>query len=138
MADDVSSLAVTITRLGRWLHRHDVAGLTPAQLSTLAAVDHAPQRLGDLAILEGVSPSTMTRLVAILEGRDYVERCPTPGDRRSAIIQIAPAGRLALYQVRQAEHELLAARLRMLTDAEVSVLAAALPVLERLAGGSGR
>ena len=91
---DVARLRVAIARLSRWLRRHELAGLTPTQLSALATVDRiGPLRLGDLAAAEGIAPSTLTRLVTALEERGYVERCPVPGDARASTLSIAPAGR---------------------------------------------
>ena len=86
-AIDVARLRMTIARLSRWLRRHELAGLTPTQLSALATVDRiGPLRLGDLAAAEGIAPSTLTRLVTVLEERGYVERCPVPGDARASRI----------------------------------------------------
>src|SRR6516162_7929014 len=88
---DVARLRVAIARLSRWLRRHELAGLTPTQLSALATVDRiGPLRLGDLAAAEGIAPSTLTRLVTVLEERGYVERCPVPGDARASTLAIAP------------------------------------------------
>src|SRR5262249_48457738 len=89
---DAPRLRVAIARLSRWLRRHELAGLTPTQLSALATVDRiGPLRLGDLAAAEGIAPSTLTRLVTVLEERGYVERCPVPGDARASTLTIAPA-----------------------------------------------
>ena len=84
-AIDVARLRVAIARLSRWLRRHELAGLTPTQLSALSTVDRiGPLRLGDLAAAEKIAPSTLTRLVTVLEESGYVERCPVPGDARAS------------------------------------------------------
>lgn len=133
-AIDVARLRVAIARLSRWLRRHELAGLTPTQLSALATVDRiGPLRLGDLAAAEGIAPSTLTRLVTVLEERGYVERCPVPGDARASTLAIAPAGHEALELIREQSTKLLAGRLRTLTDDQLAAVAAALPVLEQLA-----
>src|SRR5437764_15424022 len=86
---DVTRLRVAIARLSRRLRRHELAGLTPTQLSALATVERAgPLRLGDLAAAEGIAPSTLTRLVTALEERGYVDRCPVPGDARASTLAI--------------------------------------------------
>jgi DNA-binding MarR family transcriptional regulator len=133
-ATDVARLRAAVARLSRWLRRHEVAGLTPTQLSTLATVDRTGAlRLCDLAAAEGVAPSTLTRLVTVLEDHGYVARCPVPGDARASTLAIAPAGHAALERVREQGTTLLAGRLRTLTNEQLSALATALPVLEQLA-----
>jgi len=133
-ATDVARLRVVIARLSRWLRRHELAGLTPTQLSALATVDRiGPLRLGDLAAAEGIAPSTLTRLVTVLEERGYVERCPVPGDARASTLTITPAGHEVLERIREQSTILLAGRLRTLTDDQRVALAAALPALEQLA-----
>jgi DNA-binding MarR family transcriptional regulator len=115
-AIDVARLRVAIARLSRRLRRHELAGLTPTQLSALATVERAgPLRLGDLAAAEGIAPSTLTRLVTALEERGYVDRCPVPGDARASTLAIAPPGRAILERIRQESTTALADRLRLLT-----------------------
>jgi DNA-binding MarR family transcriptional regulator len=131
---DVARLRVAIARVSRRLRRHELAGLTPTQLSALATVDRAgPLRLGDLAAAEGIAPSTLTRLVTALEERGYVERCRVPGDARASTLAIAPLGQEALERIRQEGTNLLASSLRTLTREQLAALAAALPALEQIA-----
>src|SRR5215468_10512696 len=138
-AIDVARLRVAIARLSRRLRRHELAGLTPTQLSALATVERAgPLRLGDLAAAEGIAPSTLTRLVTALEERGYVDRCPVPGDARASTLAIAPAGRAILERIRQESTTALADRLRTLTGEQVAALASALPALEQLADADPR
>ena len=131
---DAPRLRVAIARLSRWLRRHELAGLTPTQLSALATVDRiGPLRLGDLAAAEGIAPSTLTRLVTVLEERGYVERCPVPGDARASTLAITAAGHAVLERIRQESTSVLAESLRTLTSEQLATLAAALPALEQLA-----
>src|ERR1700691_2871173 len=84
---DVTRLRVAIARVSRRLRRHELAGLTPTQLSALATVEQAgPLRLGDLAAAEKIAPSTLTRLVTVLGERGYVARQPVPGDARASTL----------------------------------------------------
>ena len=72
---DAARLRIAVLRLSRRLRKHDLAGLTPSQLSTLAYVGASgPVRLGDLAAAERIAPSTLTRLVNVLESRGYVQQ----------------------------------------------------------------
>ena len=138
-AIDVARLRVAIARLSRRLRRHELAGLTPTQLSALATVERiGPLRLGDLAAAEGIAPSTLTRLVTALEERGYLKRDPVPGDARAAAVAIAPAGHEALELIRQQSNILLADSLRALTGDQLAALAEALPALEQLADADPR
>ena len=130
---DVTRLRVAIARVSRRLRRHELAGLTPTQLSALATVDAAgPLRLGDLAAAEQIAPSTLTRLVTALEELGYVERCAVPGDARSSTLTITTCGHEALERIRRETTVVLADSLRTLSADQLTALAAALPALERL------
>lgn len=131
---DVTRLRVALARLSRRLRRGDPAGLTPTQLAALATVEQAgPIRLGDLAAIEGVAPSTLTRLVTALEDNGYVKRCADPSDARASTLAITPKGREALERLRAERTAVLARSLLSLTPEQRATLAAALPVLEQLA-----
>ena len=116
---DVTRLRVAIARVSRRLRRHELAGLTPTQLSALATVERAgPLRLGDVAAAEKIAPSTLTRLVTVLEERGYVERCPVPGDARASTLVVTAQGHAILERIRQESTILLADSLRTLADAD--------------------
>jgi DNA-binding MarR family transcriptional regulator len=131
---DVTRLRVALARLSRWLRRHELAGLTPTQLAALATIGKTgPMRLGDLAAAEGIAPSTLTRLVTALEDSGYVRRLADPSDARASTLSITPHGQDALQRIRAETTLMLTASLNLLTPDQRSALAAALPVLERLA-----
>ena len=131
---DVARLRVALARLSRRLRRHEIAGLTPTQLAALATVGkEGPMRLGDLAAAEGIAPSTLTRLVTALEESGYVRRDADPTDARASTLAITQQGQDVLERIRSESTLVLAASLKLLTPAQRSALAAALPVLEQLA-----
>ena len=133
-AVDVTRLRVALARLSRRLRRHELAGLTPTQLAALATVERSgPMRLGDLAAAEGIAPSTLTRLVTALEDSGYVRRFADPTDARASTMAITPRGQDALERIRTESTLVLTASLGLLTAAQRSALAEALPVLEQLA-----
>lgn len=133
-AVDVTRLRVALARLSRRLRKHELAGLTPTQLAALATVERSgPMRLGDLAAAEGIAPSTLTRLVTALEESGYVRRDADPSDARASTLVITPHGHDTLERLRTESTLMLAASLRLLTPAQRSALAEALPVLELLA-----
>jgi len=131
---DVARLRVAIARLSRRLRKHELAGLTPTQLSALATIDHAgPVRLGDLAAAERIAPSTLTRLVSALEECGYVRRCAVPGDARASTLAVTDLGHAAIERIRQETTSQLRESLLMLPPDQLAALAAALPALEHLA-----
>ena len=138
-AIDAARLRVAIARLSRWLRRHELAGLTPTQLSALSTVERAgPLRLGDLAAAEGIAPSTHTRLVTALEERGYVVRQPVPGDARASTMAITAAGHEMLEMLRRESTTRLAESLSTLSPGQLHALAEALPALEQLANADPR
>lgn len=133
---DVARLRLAIARLSRRLRRHQLAGLTPTQVAALSTVDRSgPLRLSDLAAMEGIAPSTLTRLVAALEDRGYVQRCAVAGDARASQLAITPRGREVLDRIRQESTTVLAGSLASLRPDQLAALAAALPAIEQLADG---
>lgn len=131
---DVTRLRVAIARLSRRLRRHERAGLTPTQLAALSTVERSgPLRLGDLAAAEGIAPSTLTRLVAVLEELGYVQRDADPRDARASTLAITPKGHAVLENLREEGTALLTESLRLLTAEQKAALSTALPVLEQLA-----
>ena len=133
-AIDVTRLRVVIARLSRTLRKHELAGLTPTQLSALSTVDRAgPLRLGDLAAAERIAPSTLTRLVSVLEDRGYVERRAVPGDARAWTLVVTARGHEMLDRIRQENTIVLADSLLTLSPDQLTALAAAMPALEQLA-----
>lgn len=134
-AIDAARLRVAVLRLSRRLRKHDLAGLTPSQLSTLSYVGKSgPVRLGDLAAAERIAPSTLTRLVNVLEDRGYLQRQPAPDDARAALVTVTEGGRDVLQRISAEGTSMLADILRTLPPEQLAALEAALPALELLAG----
>jgi DNA-binding MarR family transcriptional regulator len=134
-AIDAARLRVAVLRLSRRLRKHDLAGLTPSQLSTLSSVGKSgPIRLGDLAAAERIAPSTLTRLVNVLEDRGYLLRRPAPDDARAYLVTMTDSGNEVLERIRDEATSLLTDILRTLPPDQLTALEAALPALEQLAG----
>jgi DNA-binding MarR family transcriptional regulator len=132
---DVARLRAAIMRLSRRLRKHDLADLTPTQLSALATVARdGPLKLGDLAAAERIAPSTLTRLVSALEERGYLAREPVPGDARASMVSVTETGTLVLRRIKHETTTLLTDSLLTLPPDQLAALAAALPALEHLGG----
>lgn len=134
---DAARLRVAVLRLSRRLRKHDLAGLTPSQLSTLSSVGKCgPVRLGDLAAAERIAPSTLTRLVNVLEERGYLSRESAPGDARAFLVTVTDSGRVVLERIRAEATNLLTDILTTMPTDQLAALEAALPALEHLADAS--
>lgn len=129
----VVQLRLAVMRLARRLRQQTEGEITASQLSALASLNRlGPLTLGALAAVERVRPPTMTRIVGHLEAAGLVVRRPAPGDRRSAQVELSPAGRELLDRSRTRKDAYLAERLATLAPAEVAVLRQAAAALERL------
>ncbi|WP_460867970.1 MarR family winged helix-turn-helix transcriptional regulator [Rhodococcus aerolatus] len=138
--DEVARLRVALVRTTRWLERQSQADGAPGselsrtQLSVLGAVVRCgPVRLGELAGLEGVNPTMLSRVVAKLDDAGLLERTTDPDDRRVATVSATELGRTQHLAMRAARDRLLTERLAALDPADRDRLVAALPALEALA-----
>jgi len=122
--DDAHTLRAGLRALVRRFsisERADVAccGVTVAQAAALETLlAEGAMRLGALGRRLGITPSTLTRNVARLEGAGLVAREDDPKDARSARVGLTAAGRTAAEAVERQE------------------LAFACSVLDRLPAGS--
>lgn len=132
-------LRLSATRLARRLRQQSDSGLTPTQLSALAAIErHGPVTLGDLANHERVAPPTTTRVVAKLEADGLVARQADPVDRRSSLVTATAAGAELIEQTRTRKDAWLASRIAELSPADQRRLDDALDVLDHLTEQDGR
>ena len=126
-------LRLSATRLARRLRQESGSGLTPSQLSALAAVhNHGPLTLGELADQERVAPPSITKCVAKLEADDLVIRSADPTDGRVTRVSVTKAGRALVAETRRRKTAWLTARIADLEPAEQARLAEALDVLDVL------
>jgi DNA-binding MarR family transcriptional regulator len=131
--DAAARLYVAIGRLVRMLRRTGTADVGPGAFSALAALNAAgPLRPGDLAAREGVSPPTMTRIIASLEAAGLAERADDPQDRRAVLVAATAAGSALIQGESYARSSALRRRVAGLAPADRAALVAALPVLEAL------
>jgi len=135
--DVAAALRVSIGLFVRRLRQvPDGGDLTIPETSALARLDRGgPATSAALAKLEQISPQSMGATLAGLEARGLIARTPDPGDGRRILLAPTSKGLDALRSRRDARTETIAAALREhFTAAERRQLAAAAPLLERLAG----
>lgn len=104
---------------------------TLSVLHTLA--ERSQLRLGELTATEQVSQPAITQMVTKLEAEGLLERHPDPSDGRAVLVCLTPAGQKVVAERRNDRVAQLAPLLDQLTGTERAKLAAALPVLERIA-----
>lgn len=126
-------LRLAITRSARRLRQEADAGLSPSLTAALASIErHGPLTPSRLAEIERVQRPTATRVIAKLELDGLVERTDAPGDARSHLIAVTPAGSRLLARVRGRKNAYLARRLSRLSDEELRTLDEAAAILERM------
>ena len=109
--------------------------LTLSESAALARLDRGgPATAATLARAEQISPQSMGATLSALETRGLITRAPDPEDGRRVILSVTDAGLEVLRNHRTARTEQLARALSSgFTPAELEQLAAAAPLLERLA-----
>jgi DNA-binding MarR family transcriptional regulator len=121
--------------LGQLVRRLRAEGSFPiTHLSVLGRLDRGgAQSVSDLAALEHMRPQSMAQTVKELEGERLISRRPDPGDRRRALVELTREGIARLEDERRDRVGWLAAGIAELETSERDALAAALPVVRRLA-----
>ncbi|MEU6095108.1 MarR family transcriptional regulator [Streptomyces sp. NPDC047079] len=130
-----SALRLAVGRMTRRLRQaHAVGDVSLSGVSVLArlAAD-GPGSPGSLADLERVRPQAMASTLAVLEQRGLVRRTPDATDGRRAVVAITEEGRTMLAERHSESVHRLSAVLEEFTAQERETLAAALPLLDRLA-----
>jgi DNA-binding MarR family transcriptional regulator len=111
-------------------------GLTMPERTALSHLDRSgPTTSAALARSVQITAQAMGATLSALRDRGLIERRPDPDDGRRVVLTVTDAGRQALKDKRNARTELLARGLTSgaFTSAELEQLAAAAPLLERLA-----
>lgn len=133
--EDLARLRIALTRIARMLERGtDLGDITRSQLWVLATiVSRGPLGLGELAEIEHVGPTVLSRIIGKLVDRGLVRRMPSPDDGRAARVEATRAG-VRLHERRRLERTILLGELiDQLSDSEISEILGALPSLEALA-----
>ena len=135
-----ADLADAVSRLRRAMRRAARAadpesGLSVAQLEMLSCMAENPgARPGQLARLLRLAPSSVATLANSLRQADLVTRTGGAGDRRTAALDLTPAGLSAVIRWKTLNERLLSLALDSLPPARRSTLEDALPALADLAG----
>jgi DNA-binding MarR family transcriptional regulator len=134
--ETASRLRVAIGAVKRRVREASTEGdLTAPQLTALSRLDRlGPRTTAELARREQITPQAMGATIASLEKLGLVARSPDAADGRLSILGLTPAGLAAIRSGRNAVVDRMVAVLdESFTDEETQILAAAAPLIERLA-----
>jgi DNA-binding MarR family transcriptional regulator len=133
--EDVARLRIALARIARALDRqsrgHILTGTQASVLATAARL--GPVRITELAEIEGINPTMMSRIVGKLEDAGLLHRRADPDDRRAALVEPTTAGRELQRHVREERTRLLSEHLATLPVGHSDGVLDALPHLEALA-----
>ncbi|MEU6478518.1 MarR family transcriptional regulator [Streptomyces sp. NPDC047017] len=119
LARQLSAVGAVKRDLGRILPADCPAG-SAAVLTLLG--HHGDMRMSKLAELLAVDMSVVSRHVAHVAARGWIDRLPDPVDKRSRILRLTPAGLDRLDDLSRRTSRLLAERLSDWSDDEVGQL----------------
>jgi DNA-binding MarR family transcriptional regulator len=126
-----SHLRIAVARTARRLRQESGTGLSPSLTAALATVErHGPLTPSELAARERVRRPSITRIAARLEELGLVARAADPGDRRSSLISVTPAGRELLAASATRKDAFLSQRLEALGAEDRATLERAAELLE--------
>jgi DNA-binding MarR family transcriptional regulator len=133
--ETLSKLRWVIIKLAREFNATATGeGLTPTQASVLSLIAaRGPLGLTELAQLEGLNPTMLSRVIGKLTALDLIQRRPDPADLRVIQVETTEAGRRIHERVKLLRTEAVAQCLDQLPDKSVDSIVEALPALEELA-----
>ena len=133
--DDVNRLRISLARISRLVDRQIAGdGMTRTQLSVLGTVAREKSLgMSELAQIEGLNPTMVSRVVGKLEAAGLLQRTPGTDDRRSVVVEITATGARLHTRLRRQRTRLFADRLAGLPPGQAEALVSAIPALESLA-----
>ncbi|HEY8528030.1 MAG TPA: MarR family transcriptional regulator [Acidimicrobiales bacterium] len=135
LGGELASAVAQLRRVVRRAVRRTIdAPLSPAASEVLLAVALRPGvGVNEVAEELRLAPNTVSTLVRQLVDRGVLVRSTDPADRRVARLDVTPAARARIDLHRARRAETMDRALAKLDDREREVLAAAVPLLRRIA-----
>lgn len=133
--DDINRLRIALGRISRMIDRQVAGdGMTRTELSVLGTVAREKSLgMGELAEIEGLNPTMLSRIVGKLETRGLLRRAQGADDRRAVVVEVTADGSRLHTRLRKQRTRLLGERLESLPRDQFRALLAAVPALETLA-----
>jgi len=132
---EVARMRGALARISRSIDRQvPREGLTRSQVWILGTVARrGPIGMGELAEIEGVNPTMLSRMVGKMTDAGLVARVPDTRDGRAVLVQVTAEGAALQDRLRAERSRLFAERLAELPEESAAPLRDALPALEALA-----
>ena len=109
-------------------------GLTPSQASTLGLISsRGPLPLSDVARIDNLNPTMVSRIVGVLESRGLIERRKDPDDQRAYVAVSTPEGEALHRRIRDQRVAGIVSATKTLDPAQRTSIRDALGSLEALA-----
>ncbi len=139
-ADTGGRLRGVITKLSRQLNASAAGeGLTPSQASALGLIAfRGPLSLAELASIEGLNPTMVSRIVGKLDDSRLIRRVADANDMRRASVEVTPDGDQLNELIKSKRGASVAEAFNRLTPDEQESVLSALSALESLAKELGR
>ena len=133
--ESATHLRGAVSRIARRLNASATSeGLTPTQASVLGLIAaRGPLGLAQLAELEGLNPTMLSRVIGALTSAELIVRRPDPADLRAWQVAATPEGSRMRERIKTARAQVVSDSAANLPAEQVQALIAALPALDALA-----
>jgi DNA-binding MarR family transcriptional regulator len=133
--ESATQLRGVVSRIARRLNASATSeGLTPTQASVLGLIaGRGPLGLAQLAELEGLNPTMLSRVIGALTSAELIVRRPDPADLRAWQVAPTPEGSRMHERIKNARAQVVSDSAARLPADQVAALIAALPALDALA-----
>ncbi|GAB3838339.1 MarR family winged helix-turn-helix transcriptional regulator [Kribbella italica] len=133
--ETLNKLRGVISRLARELNATATdEGLTPTQASVLGLIAfRGPLGLTELAQLEGLNPTMVSRVIGRLTELGLIQRDPNPADLRAIQVEATAQGHELQKRIKLLRTEAIGKCLDQLPEESARTIIDALPALEELA-----
>ena len=110
--------------------RRETQGVSPPQVGIMARLSAGACSMSELAVHQGVRPPTMSRSVAMLVDRGWVERWTPEDNRRQTLVGLTGEGRRVLAEIKRKAERHVAGILEPLDDGARTQIGAAMGLLK--------
>ena len=133
--ESATRLRSVVVRVARRLNASATSeGLTPTQASVLGLISgRGPLGHRQLAEMEGLNPTMLSRTIGALSSAGFILREPDPADQRAQLVRVTAEGARVHERIKSSRARQVSDATTTLSDAQVETLLNALPVLEMVA-----